>query len=426
MKAIVPVLAITVLLSACGKSSDPAFEGPSPLVVRGELFHPERIALPAETLAIIELRSGEVERGSLVAEQIIPLEGRQVPLAFEFAVPRDRIDAAQSHHVRGAIVAHPAMVRITEPVAIDTGADVVEVTPMRLRSVEQIAFGIPYRCGERWVIFGTLGAHERMIVDGTIFDLQPAVAASGARYEALVDPSTGFWSKGDRATAEVRGETLPECERISGPELPFTARGQEPGWMVRISEAQVEVLADLGATRITFPAPEMRASLDRVRYFARTPAHRLTISVQSAICADIMTGMPHPYRVRYELDGEAHTGCGGEPRSLLLGGEWQVASLADQPTLEGTEVTIAFLEEDRIAGNASCNRFVGGFVLTGEGLSFTQLGSTMMACDEPVSEQERRFHSLLGAVYRFSMPEIDQLTLHTPQGETVQARRSPD
>lgn len=426
MKAIVPVLATTLVLSACGKPSDPASEGPAPLVIRGELVHPERIALPAETLAVIELRSGEVERGPLVAEQVLPLEGRQVPLAFEFAVPRGRIDAAQSHHVRGAVLAHPAIVRITEPVAIDAGADVVEVAPMRLRPVEQIAFGVPYRCGERSVIFGTLGAHERMIVDGEIFDLKPAVAASGARYETLHDPSTGFWSKGDRATAMVRGETLPECERITGLELPFTARGQEPGWMVRITEEKIELLANLGATRITLPAPEPLVGLDSVRYQVSTPEHRLTVSVQRTICADIMTGMPHPYRVRYELDGEAHTGCGGEPKTLLLGGEWQVQSLAGQPTLEGTEVTIAFLEEDRVAGDASCNRFVGGFVLTGEGLNFIQLGSTMMACAEPISEQERRFHALLGAVYRFSMPEIDQLVLHTPQGETVQARRHPD
>jgi hypothetical protein len=27
---------------------------------------------------------------------------------------------------------------------------------------------------------------------------------------------------------------LPECRAITAPELPFTARGQEPGWLIKI------------------------------------------------------------------------------------------------------------------------------------------------------------------------------------------------
>ena len=38
--------------------------------------------------------------------------------------------------------------------------------------------------------------------------------------------------------------------------------------------------------------------------------------------------------------------------------------------IAGSRVTILFLEEDRVAGSASCNRFMGGYKLTGEGLSF--------------------------------------------------------
>jgi heat shock protein HslJ len=108
------------------------------------------------------------------------------------------------------------------------------------------------------------------------------------------------------------------------------------------------------------------------------------------ICADVATGMPHPFRVRYELDGKAHAGGGGDPRSLLTGLEWIVETVGGVPVVEKSKATILFLEDGRVAGNASCNRFTGSFRLSGEGLSLGQ-----MACEEPLSRQEMRFLELL-------------------------------
>jgi heat shock protein HslJ/membrane-bound inhibitor of C-type lysozyme len=418
------LLAGVSLVAACSGPADPEPREAATLVIRGELFYPERIALPPDSLAIVELRAADGGGEPLLAEQRIELEGRQVPIAFELTVDRAELDAAMPPSVRGAILSRPGPVRVTEPAEIDASQDVVELAPLRLRPVEQVGFGSPYRCGEHTVIFGALGAHERMIVDGEAFDLKPVVSASGARFEALDDPDTSFWSRGDRATVEVRGETLPECQIISGPQLPFVARGQEPGWRIEISDQEIHLLGDYGATELRFPRPEMILAVAEVAYHAANADRRLSVFIQPTLCADIATGMPHPYRVQYELDGERQSGCGGDPHTLLSGAEWEIESLAGEPPVAGSRMTIQFLEGNRVAGQSSCNRYMGGFKLTGEGLGFTQLAGTLMACEDPISQQETRFLAMLAEVYRFDLPATDQLVLHTAGGETINARRS--
>jgi len=292
-----------------------------------------------------------------------------------------------------------------------------------VRPVEQVAFGTLYTCGEASVIFGALKEHERMVVGGEAFDLKPVVSASGARYRAVDGTETGFWSKGERALVTVRGKELPECRAVREPELPFTARGQEPGWMITMDTGTISLNADFGALQLRFPRTAPQVSADGIRYRTEADGRRLSVWVQPRICADSATGMPHPYQVRYELDGKGHPGCGGEPKSLLTGGEWIVETIGGAPVVDKSGATILFMEEGRVAGNASCNRFVGGYSLTGEGLSFSQMGTTMMACEEDLSLQEARLLELLQAVFRFEISPESHLVLHTPYGRSITAKR---
>ena len=78
-----------ILLAAGCAGSAPA---PAPLTVRGELTYRERIALPAEATARIEIREYTANGSSLVAERRIDLAGRQVPIPFELEVDRRAID----------------------------------------------------------------------------------------------------------------------------------------------------------------------------------------------------------------------------------------------------------------------------------------------------------------------------------------------
>jgi len=280
-----------------------------------------------------------------------------------------------------------------------------------------------YRCGDTPVIFNGQEGRAQMNVAGESFDLKPAVSASGARYTAVDETATGFWSKGERALVTVRGRELPECLALREPELPFTARGQEPGWMIRIDADTIFLNADFGALQLRMPKTEPLSTAEGFLYRTAAEGRRFAVVIRPEICTDVATGMPHPYRVRYELDGKAHAGCGGDPRSLLTGLEWIVETIGGVPVVEKSKATILFLEEGRVAGNASCNRFTGSFRLTGEGLSFGQMANTMMACEEPLNSQEIRFLELLRKAQRFEIGPQGRLVLHTPDGQRITARR---
>lgn len=57
------------------------------------------------------------------------------------------------------------------------------------------------------------------------------------------------------------------------------------------------------------------------------------------------------------------------------------------------------LDENRVAGSGGCNRISGGFALEGDGLSFTQMISTRMAClDGDAMATEQGFLAALGKV----------------------------
>jgi heat shock protein HslJ/membrane-bound inhibitor of C-type lysozyme len=280
-----------------------------------------------------------------------------------------------------------------------------------------------YRCGDTPVVFNGPDGHAQMNVAGESFDLKPVVSASGARYTAVDDTATGFWSKGARALVTVRGRELPECLALREPELPFTARGQEPGWMIRIDADTIFLNADFGALQLRMPKTEPLSTAEGFVYRTAAEDRRFAVAIRPEICADVATGMPHPFRVRYELDGETREGCGGDPRSLLTGLEWIVETIGGEPVVADSKASILFLEEGRVAGNASCNRFTGSFRLTGEGLSFGQMANTRMACEEPLNSQEMRLLELLRKPIASKIGPQGRLVLHTPDGQRITARR---
>ncbi len=216
--------------------------------------------------------------------------------------------------------------------------------------------------------------------------------------------------------------TLPDSATAErSPKTPFRARGNEPGWMLEVSDAQLQLSLDYGARELeaTLPAPVVT---DVTRVY-QLPEQNLSIRISEYPCNDSMTGMPYPSTVVLEFEDRRLSGCGGEPHALLEGDEWTVRSLAGKPVPDGVSVTLRFLDDDRIAGSSGCNRFMGGYALTGEGLSFGQIAGTMMACPAPQMETEQRFLALLQAVNRFEITPDGGLLLITTDEKRLSAER---
>jgi uncharacterized membrane protein len=64
----------------------------------------------------------------------------------------------------------------------------------------------------------------------------------------------------------VRGVNLPSCRAVVEPGLPFTAQGQEPGWMIRIDASEISLNADFGALQLRMPRTEPQITADGILY----------------------------------------------------------------------------------------------------------------------------------------------------------------
>ncbi len=196
----------------------------------------------------------------------------------------------------------------------------------------------------------------------------------------------------------------------SAAENTLTARGNEPFWRLEVTADAVAF--EVMGQDIAFKAPitSRDTSDGRPRIVAEADGKRLEFTVTERLCADTMSGMPFPVGVEVSFGGAAFQGCGGEIMTAIEGG-WRVIRLGEELLPQGVTATIVFDREGRVSGRSACNRFTGGYTLSGEGLSFGQIAGTRMACPPAESETEQRFLDLLQKVTRVTPGENAQLWL---------------
>lgn len=85
---------------------------------------------------------------------------------------------------------------------------------------------------------------------------------------------------------------------------------------------------------------------------------------------------------------------------------------ADIPIIEGFPITLIFDQpEGQAGGKSACNQWFAGYRLSGNELTFSDIGQTMMACvDEGVMESEMAFTTALELVEIFTI-EGNELNL---------------
>lgn len=117
----------------------------------------------------------------------------------------------------------------------------------------------------------------------------------------------------------------------------------------------------------------------------------------------------------------------GEAAASLEGTAWTLASYGDPgdptPMREGTEITLAFDAEGKANGNADCNSYFGSYTAKEGEFTLGPVGSTMMACEEPVMQQETAYLQLLDAVTRYKVSG-DELQITTPDGQVLNFKRA--
>jgi heat shock protein HslJ len=129
-------------------------------------------------------------------------------------------------------------------------------------------------------------------------------------------------------------------------------------------------------------------------------------------------------QVSEEIVGQVGTGEEGLAGTTvaLEGTLWKLHSyVSDEgetvPVLPDTEITLE-LNAGQLSGNAGCNNIFGPYEVAGNGLTFGPMGSTMMACEPEVSEQEIQYLAVLSSVASYQLAD-DQLQMVSGDGETV-------
>lgn len=403
---LVSTLAIATILAGPAAARD----------LHGSLSYRERIALPPDAQVVLEVRDAT---GALVAETRFPTEGRQVPLAFRFAVPDD---IALTLHAAVFDAGRP--LRKSEAVPVPAGAEDLGLGAVELVAHTAMGFSTPLRCGPEDLTLGFVGDVARLLLDdGRVIDLHPAIAASGARFEAEGDPETWLWSRGQAAMVSIEGRMLADCLPAEiVPARPFRAYGHEPAWSVTLDAETLALMLDFGTTEHDWPAPEARA-LPHGAAGVVFATDGIEMRARRGICRDIATGMPHPFAVTVAHAGTTLSGCGGAPRDLLTAGAWRIHEIDGTAPPADTRPLRLRLDDDRMALDAPCNQAMGPYTLTGEGLGFGPVGATLMMCAPETMETEAALFAALGSVDRFDISDAGDL--HLMSADRVVLRAAP-
>lgn len=107
--------------------------------------------------------------------------------------------------------------------------------------------------------------------------------------------------------------------------------------------------------------------------------------------------------------------------AVLEGTSWVLAEFGPEDgltaVLPDTTITLNFTN-DGSHGSAGCNSYFGEFTQSGNSLTFGAIGSTKMACPEPIMQQENEYLAALGTVSSFALTD-EQLTLHYDDGRLI-------
>ncbi len=413
-------------LTGCATQGEPAAAQPNRpqmLSIKGALSYRARIALPPDTLAIVELKDTSVADGHVVAEQRMELKGKQVPVPFELDVDRAKLADGKQYSVRGAFYGRGRATWVSDPVVVQLKAGAIDVGMLNMTPYTTQAFTSALQCGDQKVTVGFVGDVMRLTAGDRSFDMRPVASATGQKYEAVGNSSTTLWNKGAETTVTIDNQSYPPCSKDGSERpTPFRAIGNESGWRLDIGTTEMTFLANNGSTRIVTPTPAVERSAGSRTYTTKSGGTDPAVTVFDRPCTDTMSGMPHPNTVVVLFEGKTLNGCGGDPADLLKAGEWVVEDITDVHLVDQSRITLAFGADGRVSGTASCNRYGAEYSLTGEGLSIAKGFTTRRACDPPLMHQEQVFLEVLSKVQRFELGSNGTLVLHTGDRGAITAR----
>jgi putative lipoprotein len=85
--------------------------------------------------------------------------------------------------------------------------------------------------------------------------------------------------------------------------------------------------------------------------------------------------------------------------------EWRLTELAGTEPVEGHVPTLILREDGKAGGDSGCNVYFASAEIDGSEISFSEIGSTKIACEQPVMDQERALFEALESTAGFDLSE---------------------
>ena len=102
----------------------------------------------------------------------------------------------------------------------------------------------------------------------------------------------------------------------------------------------------------------------------------------------------------------------------LEGTRWQLNSINGEAVLPNTNISADFGEDGSLGGSSGCNSYSAQYELDGDRITIGPAATTLMACPEPIMEQESAYMSALASVASYAL-EDDNLVLLDDKGGTL-------
>ncbi|TMJ19070.1 MAG: META domain-containing protein [Alphaproteobacteria bacterium] len=192
------------------------------------------------------------------------------------------------------------------------------------------------------------------------------------------------------------------------PGTTYGAAGTEPFWGLTFRNGRM-IYEVVDRPSISVPQPRPTA----IRSGRRYSTARMTVEItREGRCNDGMSDHYYQETVKVWLGrraGRPLYGCGGPrvPPPELTGSRWHIVAIGGQ-AVSGDDYFIEF-DQDRLTGQAGCNRFSGPYGETRPTLRPGAIAATRMVCPGARMEHERRALEILSAP--LSMNFLDGRTL---------------
>lgn len=398
----------------------------APFVVQGQLFYPERVALPGDAELVVGLDAVRAGGRTPLTRFSNRLGGQQVPIPLRFSVEPENAEPA-IYELSAAVLAGDRLLRLTGPIVVrpeDAGADVGRV---RLYAPLEIGFGTAWQCAGHSVLLGAVERRLFMAFDERLMTVERLPSDAGVLYQTADPDTPGLLDRDGDISLLTSGEKTLDCDPVPAVEAPVSGGGNEPGWRVEVGPERIELTSDYGQTFTRARLLGSGASGLTTRFRGLGEHGPILAAFQRRICRDSATGMPHPHSVEVQFEGGRLQGCGGEPRDLLTGTTWHVALIDGDALASGEdgddtiEVTLQFDADGRLNGRAGCNRYSADYQLSGEALTVGPVASSKMACPGEAMAIEERFLGRLTSTRRFDIGEAGELILIGDAGRITAA-----